>query len=132
MEYRTIIIRTIIIVVMAMIVSSCGQWKMPENLVGEWNGIQSVSTRYVDKGNNFCFIADTLQVVINIHQDGMVSGFIGSTRFIDCRINKNRGWFGKILHIATDFSIEGFLVGKLNDKDNTVIKKIGLFIISSG
>jgi hypothetical protein len=117
---------TLFLVIIAVISCSCGEWKMPENLPGNWIGKQSVSIRYTDHENNFHFTNDSLPVVINILQDGTVTGFIGKSKFVNCRVTQNRGRIGKILHIATDFGIEGFLSGKLNIQDKYGLKKIAI------
>jgi hypothetical protein len=117
---------TILMVIVAVTLSACSQWKMPEALAGSWSGVQSVSTRYTDKEHKFCFIEDTLPVMITIRPDGKVSGFVGPSKFVNCKVDKNRGWLGKILHIATDFGIEGFLSGKLNMQDKQSVKKIAI------
>ena len=97
---------------------------MPQNLLGNWSGIQCVSTRYLDKKNNFCFINDSLPVLISIQNDGKISGYIGISKFIYCKVSQNTGWFGKNLHIGTENGMDGFLSGKFNIHDKYWVKII--------
>ena len=42
----------------------------------------------------------------------------------NCTARHNRGWFGKLLNIKTDYIIKGgYLEGALTSKDSTNIKK---------
>jgi hypothetical protein len=121
-----VLTRTIILVIMTTMLQSCSQWKMPENQIGHWGGMELVTTRYVDENGKFCFVDDSLPVIINIQRDGKVSGFVGRSEFVDCRVNENRGWFGRLLHIATDLKIDGYIEGRLNTKDKDTLKEISI------
>ena len=90
--------------------SSCSQSELNKDLIGSWEGIQSVSTRYLDDKNNFYFINDSLPVLISIKNDRTVLGNIGNSKFIKCRVSRNTNWFGKNLHIGTENVISGFLL----------------------
>ena len=123
----------ILFIVIAVILTSCSQSESPKNLVGNWIGVQSVSTRYLDNENNFCFITDSLQVLITIQNDGKVSGHIGNSKFINCSVRRNTGWLGKIFHIGTENGIDGFLTGRFNNHDKSMVKiiKIPFTVVDS-
>jgi hypothetical protein len=118
--------RTIILVIMTTMLQSCSQWKMPENLIGHWGGMELVTTRCVGENGKFCFIDDSLPVIINIQRDGNVSGFVGRSGFVGCRVSENRGWFLRMLHWSTDFEIDGYLEGRFNTKDKDTLKEISV------
>jgi hypothetical protein len=52
-----------------------------------------------------------VETVLNISADGSVSGRVGGAGLSDCVVEANRGWFGRLLHIKTDFIIRGQVVG---------------------
>jgi hypothetical protein len=99
---------------------------MPHNHIGNWIGRELATTRYVDEKGKYCFVDDSLSVIINIQQDGKVSGSVGSLGFVDCRVEENRGWFGRMLHLGTDLRIAGYLEGRMNTYDKDTLKEISI------
>ena len=123
-----VIIRTLILAAVTMTtLQSCShsQWKMPDHLIGRWVGIQSVTTRDRNVDKTYRFVTVSLPVVINIQRDGKVSGFIGAARFFECKVDENRGLLGMKLDIS-EFKIDGFLQGRLNERDEHVTKEIDI------
>jgi hypothetical protein len=49
--------------------------------------------------------------VLHISADGKATGRIGGAELTNCVVVVNRGWFGRRLHLWTDFIIRGQIVG---------------------
>jgi hypothetical protein len=52
--------------------------------------------------------------------NGTVEEKAGDGVFKNNRVRQHRGWIGKTLNIMTDYIIEGYITGKINDKDTSV------------
>ena len=80
------------IVLIAFFLSSCGDWTIPPELVGEWKSkkklLITVRTK-VEK--EWIFTSDTATITIKINSDHSVSGSIGAASFENGVIIKNRG-----------------------------------------
>lgn len=96
---------------------SCMRWSVPASLVGTWSGTQQVSVRVRTEHGTFRFVSDTVAIAINVRADGRVEGRVGGATMVDAYVLKNRGWFGRLIHVATDFRIEGRLQGALFAED---------------
>jgi len=92
------------------------QWQPPVSLVRSWSSKQIVTFRSTDSNDHYFFMKDTITVTMVITPDGSVEGYIGDAHFAQCRISKNRGWFGRFLGLWTDFVVDGRLTGKISNK----------------
>jgi hypothetical protein len=52
-----------------------------------------------------------VETVLHISADGKVTGQVGGAELSDCVVDANRGWFGRLLNIKTDFIIRGKIIG---------------------
>ena len=105
---------------------SCSEWVMPKTLVGTWSAIQEVSVRYQSGTMSFRFVKDTVNIAMNIQDDGTVKGTIGGARFEGCLVSQNRGWFGKTFNLNADYIIAGKLSGSIFEQDTLTEKEISL------
>jgi hypothetical protein len=89
-------------------------WEPSPELTGKWQGKSEVFAAF-KKGEYPSHVpADSILLVLKINPDGLVEGQVGEAKLVNCRIEKNRGWFGRMLHIKTDFIItDGKISGKI-------------------
>lgn len=100
---------------------------VPKSIVGNWTGKQKVIVRFKNSGllsYNFKTSPDSVMLSLTIKEDGNVSGSFGSAFFESCTVDKNRGWVGRKLNIATDYIIRGNLKGTIFASDILVQKEI--------
>jgi hypothetical protein len=105
-------------------VASCTRWAVPASLVGTWSGTQRVSVRVKQARGPSLFVSDTVAIAVTVHADGSVEGHVGGATLVGAYVLKNRGWFGRTLHFATDFRLEGRLQGALFAEDPIPTKDI--------
>jgi len=96
---------------------SCAPWSVPSSLVGTWSGTQRVSVRVRQPRGPHRFVSDTVGITLSIRADGSVEGRVGGATLLNAYVLKNRGWFGALIKIATDFRLEGRLQGALFAED---------------
>ena len=83
-------------------------------LVGRWRGTDRYFGLSYEEGSAAHGQAQYVEANLAISPDGTVEGRIGGAELSACRIEANRGWFGRILHIKTDFIIRGKMVGRVS------------------
>lgn len=114
------------------IFSACGSWKMPDQLPGIYIGKERIIVRY-EKNGQFIFYEDSVYVSLSIGNNQQVNGTVGEAVFEGCKVNQNRGWIGRKLHIKTDFLIRGRLNGTTFSRDSILKKSISIpFNIKNG
>lgn len=87
-----VMIKMISIVIAFAGLSSCGNWMVPDTLVGTWAAsADSITVRTKIQGEGFQFYHDTGSISIQIHADKTVSGQIGAAGFDHGVIVKNSG-----------------------------------------
>jgi hypothetical protein len=79
------------LVLTAFFLSSCGDWTLPPELVGEWQSEKLLITVRTKVEKEWVFISDTATIAIKINSDHSVSGTIGAASFAYGVIFKNRG-----------------------------------------
>ena len=79
------------IVLTAFFLSSCGDWTLPPELVGEWKSDKILITVRTKVEKEWIFTSDTASITIIINSDHSVSGNIGTASFAKGVIIKNRG-----------------------------------------
>jgi hypothetical protein len=93
--------------------TSCAPWAPPASLVGTWSRTQVVGVRVRQPRGPYRFVSDTVAITIGIRADGSVEGRVGGATLLGAYVLKNRGWFGRAMHIGTDFRLEGRLQGSI-------------------
>jgi hypothetical protein len=97
-------------------------WNSPagENIAlpvaGHWEGNARIIVSWCRQTN--------LNVAVDIHADGSVTGKIGDATLIDGRFEANRGWLGRKLNLATDYIITGKLDGAIVAVEGIVRDKV--------
>jgi hypothetical protein len=92
--------------------------------VGTWSGTQAVRVRLQATRGPGAFVSDTVPIAITIRADGEIEGHVGGARLENAYVLKNRGAFGRLIHVATDFRIEGRLQGAVFAADTRPTKDI--------
>ncbi|MCX6153683.1 MAG: hypothetical protein NT007_05955 [Candidatus Kapabacteria bacterium] len=101
-------------------------WKIPSEIAGStWLTKQKVTIRF-ENVNGYSFLAapDSVDLFLNISLNGKVTGNLGNATFQGCSVHKNRGWVGRMLNIATDYTIRGKLKGSIFPSDTIMEKEI--------
>jgi hypothetical protein len=83
-------------------------------LVGQWQGKDRYFGLSQEEGSAAQGRAQFVETKLAISADGAVEGRIGGAELSGCRIEANRGWLGRTLHIKTDFIIRGEMVGRVS------------------
>jgi hypothetical protein len=84
----------------------CGRWKGMADIVVSWTK------------------ARTLPVEIAIAADDRVTGKIGDATIVNGRFRPNRGWLGRMLHVKTDWLIDGRLEGPIIAAESVVREEL--------
>jgi len=79
------------IVLSTFFLSSCGDWTLPPELVGNWKSEKVLITVRTKVEKEWVFISDTASIILVINSDHSVRGTIGAASFEDGVIKKNRG-----------------------------------------
>jgi hypothetical protein len=97
-------------------------------LPGNWKGAQPISVRYTSGFMSYTFIrsTDTLPSIIQIDEQGKVTGSIGNAAFSEAKVKKNRGALGRKFNLATDYVIKGKLIGFTFSGDSIPEKEISI------
>ena len=82
-----------------------------KSLIGRWHGQNHFfgmsRKEIVEKKVAIQYVETKLEISAN----GKVTGRVGGAELSGCVVEANRGWFGRLLHIKTDFIIRGKIVG---------------------
>lgn len=81
------------------------------DLAGQWSGKSRFSGISYEEATQKKVVAQDVEAVLHISADGKVTGRVGGAELKDCVVAANRGWFGRLLHIKTDFIIRGNIIG---------------------
>ena len=95
-----------------VVFTACLAWNLraAENSVaptmtGHWVGNARIIVSWCHQTN--------LVVAVDIKSDGTVTGKIGDAILVEGCFEKNRGWLGRKLNLATDYIIKGKLDGSV-------------------
>ena len=81
------------------------------DLAGQWHGKSRFTGINYEEATQKKVIPQDVETVLNISADGKVTGLIGGAELTNCVVAANRGWFGRRLHLWSDFIIRGQIVG---------------------
>jgi hypothetical protein len=101
-----------------LLVQASHAWQPDSTLTGRWHGKSEIFSSFKKGAYPSHFPEDSIEIDIHIRPDGTVEGRVGGAAFVDCRVQKNRSWFGKWIGIRSDYIItRGFLTGRINAAD---------------
>ena len=82
-----------------------------QRLVGQWQGQNQFFGMSRKEITGKMVAIQNVGVVLNISADARVTGHVGGAELSGCVVEANRGWFGRLLHLKTDFIIRRKVVG---------------------
>lgn len=85
-----------------------------QRLVGAWQGQDQFCGMSRKEITGKKVAIQNVEVGLNISADAKVTGHVGGAELSGCVVEANRGWFGRLLHIKTDFIIRGKVVGAVS------------------
>jgi hypothetical protein len=81
------------------------------SLAGQWHGTSRFTGISYAEATQKKVAAQDVATALTIAADGRVTGHVGGAELGGCVVEANRGWFGRLLHIKTDFIIRGKIIG---------------------
>ena len=90
---------------LAVCSSQAAKTAVTSTMVGHWEGDARIIVSWCRQTN--------LHVSVDIRADGSVTGKVGDTTLLNGRFERNRGWLGRKLNLATDYIIKGKLSGPI-------------------
>ena len=81
------------------------------DLAGQWHGKNRFMGISYEEATQRKIAPQDVEAILHISADGKVTGQIGGAELTNCIVAVNRGWFGRRLHLWTDFIIRGQIVG---------------------
>ncbi len=101
---------------------SMTKWEPTKSQIGKWSGTGELHLDYqVTPYKN-----EDSEIVLEIHKNGNVSGTLGDSQLIECKITLNRVRFERFLQIKTDYIIKGYIDSKINEHDELFMRKISI------
>lgn len=107
--------------------TSCKQWEVPNELIGDWTSEKQIITiRIKDDNGEFKFIKDTALLAFSVNGNRQVSGKLGTATFQNAEIVKNNGLPPSVTGI--EFIIKEIKIGKISTNDPLEQKNIELWL----
>ena len=83
------------------------------DLAGPWHGKSRFTGISYEEATQKKIAPQEIETALHVSADGRVTGRIGGAELTNCIVALNRGWFGRRLHLWTDFIIRGQIVGAI-------------------
>jgi len=83
------------------------------DLAGQWHGKSRFTGISYEEASQKKIAPQDVETVLHLSADGKATGRIGGAELTNCVVAVNRGWFGRRLHLWTDFIIRGQIVGAI-------------------
>ena len=118
--------RACLFVLNFFLMSSCGDWTLPPELLGTWESgtiLITVRTRTAEK--EWVFTSDSAKISITIHSDQRVTGSIGAATLENGKIRKN---WGNPETTGLSEIIECGYIGKIFESDPLDPKEVELWL----
>ncbi len=117
----------LLVVAAAVYLVGLGPAVNPEHVHGKWTGKQKVTVRF-DFKDHFEFLSspDSLQLVLVLHENGDVTGGLGTATLEGCTLSPNRNKVSSAMNLFSDFVIRGSLKGSLFPGDTIPVKHISI------
>jgi hypothetical protein len=97
---------------------------MPPAIAGHWEGDARIIVDWCHQ--------KTLRVSLTIGADGKVAGKVGDATLVNGLLDRNRGWLGRKLNLATDYIIRGELNGPVVAAESITRKAVNIPVDASG
>lgn len=107
-----------VVILLSSLPKSGLAWQPDSVLIGTWSGKAEVFAPFKKGEYPSTYPEDYMEIVINIDENGNVTGHVGDAVFTNCVVTKNRGWLCKKLNWRTDYIVtHGTLDGPLVPAD---------------
>ncbi len=108
---RTLILPTVLAILLSTSSLLAIETTTVSNLAGQWHGKSRFTGISYKEATQKTITPQDVEIVFYISANGKVTGRIGGAELTNCIVAVNRGWFGRRLHLWTDFVIRGQIVG---------------------
>jgi hypothetical protein len=81
------------------------------DVAGQWHGKHRFTGISYEEATQKKVVPQDVDIVLHISADGKVTGRLGGAELSDCVVELNRGWFGRMINIETDYVIRGRIIG---------------------
>jgi hypothetical protein len=116
-----------ILILLTVLLHSCGQMIVPSEMVGKWKTDKGrITVRTRDKKTRFKFTSDSAIILLEINADRTVDGSIGSAKFGNGKIKTN--WLLPVKMSGIAFTIECGKIGKIFENDPLDSKEVELWL----
>ena len=106
---KTIFHITRVIATLAILLPAWNTWAaesiVTSAMVGHWEGNARIIVTWCHQ--------TSLPVKLDIRADGSVTGTVGDAKLTEGFFERNRGWLGRTLNLATDYIVRGNLDGAI-------------------
>ena len=108
---RTTILLTLLVTLLLAFSLSASGAPAVSDLAGQWHGRHRFTGISYEEATQKKVVAQDVDIVLHISADGKVTGKLGGAELSDCVVELNRGWFGRMINIETDYVIRGRIIG---------------------
>jgi len=110
---RTSILLTLLVTLLLAFTSFASGGPVVSDLAGQWHGKHRFTGISYEEATQKKVVAQEVDIVLHISADGKVTGRLGGAELSDCVVQLNRGWFGRMINIGTDYVIRGRIIGAI-------------------
>ena len=108
---RTVILLTLLAILLPAFTLLASETATVSDSAGQWHGKTRFRGISYEEATQKKLVPQDVETVLHISADGKVTGQVGGAELSDCVVDANRGWFGRLLNIKTDFIIRGKIIG---------------------
>jgi hypothetical protein len=124
MNTRTTIFLTVLAILALTFTLLATETATVSDLANQWHGKSRFTGISYEEATQKKIAPQDVETVLHITTDGKVTGRIGGAELTNCIVAVNRGWFGRRLHLWTDFIIRGQISGAIAPGSETGIHPI--------
>ena len=108
---RTILSLTMLAILLPAFTLLAGDTATLSDLAGQWHGKTRFKGISYEEATQKKVVPQDVETLLHISADGKVTVQVGGAGLSDCVVELNRGWFGRLINIKTDFIIRGKIIG---------------------
>ena len=102
------------------------------DLTGQWQGESRFTGISYQEATQKKILPQQVRIVVQIANDGKVTGQVGGAELSGTVAVANRGWFGRLLHNKTNFIIAGKIVGAVAAGSDAAARPVKLPLTFAG
>lgn len=108
---RTTILVTLLVTLLSSFTLLATGAPAVSDLAGQWQGKHRFTGISYEEATQKKVVPQDIDIVLHVSADGKVTGRLGGAKLSECVVELNRGWFGRMINIKTDFVIRGKIIG---------------------